>query len=130
VAAATFVVAGTWATGRTPADQAPQAAEAAQQDSPLASQEPGEPALDPKGSPAAKVREVEAVADARDVAKAARAAREPERLAIPRRRATSTSSAGDTPSAVRANPSPDTLVERPITFQRLGNGLIDPFDPR
>jgi serine/threonine protein kinase len=128
VAALAFVVAGTWATGRTPAEQARQAGEAALEDSELANQEPAEPALEPKASRTARVLEIDAVADAREVAKAARAAREPERVAIPRRRTTPTSPAEDKSSAVRANPRPDTLQERPITLQRLSNGLIDPFD--
>jgi serine/threonine-protein kinase len=130
VAALAFVVAGTWATGRTPAEQARQAAEATLADSELANQEPAEPALEPNASRPAKVLEIDAVADAREVAKAARAAREPERVAIPRRRTAPTSPAEDKSSAVRANPGPDTREERPITTQRLSNGLIDPFDAR
>jgi hypothetical protein len=130
VAALAFVVAGTWATGRTPAEQARQAAEAALQDSELANQEPAEPALDPNASRNTKVLEIEAVADAREVAQAAKAARELERVPIPRRRATQASPADDKPSAVRANPRLDTLQERPITIPRLSNGLIDPFNAR
>lgn len=129
LAALAFVVAGTWATGRTPAEQARQAGEAALEDPELASQEPAEPALEPKASRTAKGLEIDAVADAREVAKAARAARDPERVAIPRRRTTPTRPDDPEPS-VRANPKPDTLEERPITMQRLSNGLIDPFDPR
>jgi serine/threonine protein kinase len=130
VAALVFVVAGTWATGRAPVQQARQEAEAALQDSELANQEPEESALDPKTSRTTKVHEIEAVADAREVAKAAKAAREPERVAIPRRRATQASPADDKPPAVPANPRLDTLEERPITMQGLSNGLIDPFEAR
>jgi eukaryotic-like serine/threonine-protein kinase len=129
VAALAFVVAGTWATRSTPEEQALETSEAALEDLELA-EEPDERALEPKASSSTKVREIEAVADARDATKAARAARDPERRAIPPRRTTPTSPAQDTPPAVRASPSPDTLTERPITIHRLSNGLIDPFDAR
>jgi serine/threonine protein kinase len=123
VAALAFVVAGTWVTKRTPAEQALETSEAALQEPDLASQ--GEdPGLEPNVSPTAKIRELEAVADAREATKAARA---PARPAIARRRATPASPAEERPSIPRANPSPDTLKERPITIQRLSNGLIDPF---
>jgi serine/threonine protein kinase len=130
LAALAFVVAGTWATRNTPAEQAPQTGEAALQAPELANQEPEEPALEPNTSPTTKLREIEAVADAREATKAARAARDPERRAIAHRRTTPASRAEDAPSAVRADTSPDTLEERPITFQRLSNGLIDPFGTR
>ncbi len=131
VAALAFVVAGTWATDRTTAEQALEAGGAALQDPKLANQHAEDPALDPKVSPTTRVHEIEAVADAREVSKAARAAREPERVAIPRRRTSPpTSPAKDKPSTVRELPSPDTLTERPITTQRLSNGLIDPFSTR
>jgi serine/threonine protein kinase len=128
VAALAFVVAGTWATRTIPAEHVLETSEAALHE--LANQDPEELALEPKGSPATKVREIEAVADAREATKAARAAREPERRAIAPRRTTPTRPVADKPSAVRVNPSPDTLKERPITIERLSDGLIDPFGAR
>jgi serine/threonine-protein kinase len=127
VAALAFVVAGTWGTGRTPTEQTLETGGSALQDPELANQEP---AIEPKASPTTKVREIEAVADAREVTKAATAVREPERLATPRRRTGPTSAAADRPSPVRAPPSPDTLEERPIKDHRLSNELIDPFGAR
>ena len=126
VAALAFVVAGSWATRRNPAEQASATIETMLQEPDLASQEREEPTLEPT----TKVRELEAVADVREARKAARAARDPERVPSAQRRTSQTSPAADKPSPKRADSSTDTLPERPITSLRLSDGLIDPFGGR
>ncbi|HKU38249.1 MAG TPA: hypothetical protein VJR89_08880, partial [Polyangiales bacterium] len=118
LAALAFVVAGTWATKHISPEQALEKVSATLQEPELAS---SEPALE---QPAPKVRAIEAVADARAATKVARASREPARVASAARRK---SPALDTPASV---PGPDPLPERPITIERLSNGLIDPFGAR
>lgn len=123
VAAVGFVVAGSWAARKHSAEQAPETVEATLPEANLANRDLENPALEP----ATKVRELEAIADARDTTKPTKAARDPERVAVSRRRSSQTRRAVDEPSSAPAGLDRDTLKERPITFEQLSNGLIDPF---
>jgi serine/threonine-protein kinase len=131
MAALAFVVAGTWAARGAEEPHAPAMSEAALQDAELeaARQASADPALEPNASPATRIRETEAIADARDVTRAARAARDAERRASSQSRTRPTRLA-ERSAAMLGSPSTDTMKERPITVQRLSNGIIDPFGPR
>jgi len=132
VAALAFVVAGTWAARGTEEPQALETSEAALQDAELelADQAPADPVREPKAAPTPSIRETEAVADARDATRVARAARDSERRAISLSRTRPTRPTEDKSAAMLGGPSADTMKERPITVQRLSNGIIDPFGPR
>ncbi len=125
--AVAFVVASTWAAGGRDVDEPLQTSASALQQTDLdeTPPEPEDRSGKPAASPTSKVRALETLADAREATKAAKAAADRERRALPQRRTTSL----QTPAAARVVPNTD-LKERPITSLRLDNGLYDPFEAR